>query len=47
MAYELPPYFCDTCGCYGNEEDGINGAGDDCPDENCDGTIQATRENQP
>lgn len=33
------PYQCDTCGRLGTEDDGITGVGDECPDEDCDGTI--------
>lgn len=33
------PYHCDGCGRVGTRDDGIAGDGDDCPDEDCDGTV--------
>jgi len=33
-------YECDECGRIGTEDDGISGDGDDCPDEECDGTVR-------
>jgi DNA polymerase III alpha subunit (gram-positive type) len=38
------PYICDTCGKWGVPDDGISGVGDDCPDEECPGTIQNNNE---
>lgn len=35
----MASYLCDTCGTVGTEDDGISGHGDDCPDEECGGTI--------
>lgn len=35
------PFACDTCGCVGTEDDGIEGIGDECPDLECSGTIVA------
>lgn len=37
-------YVCNTCGKVGSEDDGISGRGDECPDEECEGTIQWTEE---
>jgi len=34
------PYYCNTCWRVGTEDDGIEGVGSDCPDEDCDGTIR-------
>ena len=34
-------YHCQTCDRIGTTDDGITGVGDDCPDEDCDGTIEA------
>lgn len=36
MNYE---FECDTCGTQGTTDDGISDDGDDCPDENCPGTV--------
>lgn len=33
------PYTCTACGRSGTRDDGISGIGDDCPDEDCPGTI--------
>lgn len=41
MKWRLPPMHCPTCGRYGNEEDGCE-IGEECPDEECDGIIEAT-----
>jgi len=37
-------YICDTCGRVGSEDDGISGPGDDCPDEECGGSIRWTED---
>jgi hypothetical protein len=33
------PFRCPECGRFGTEDDGIEGVGDECPDEDCDGII--------
>lgn len=32
-------FLCDGCGRVGTEEDGIYDDGDECPDEECEGTV--------
>lgn len=37
------PYCCTECGRVGTRDDGIQRIGDDCPDEECTGTIVSNR----
>lgn len=37
-------FECDGCGRVGNRDDGISADGDECPDEECDGTVHIYKE---
>lgn len=37
----MSEFRCPECGREGNTDDGISGPGDDCPDEDCAGLVEA------
>jgi hypothetical protein len=37
-------YLCNGCGRIGNADDGISADGDECPDEECGGTVHRIEE---
>lgn len=43
LDYDDARYVCDTCGTVGTCDDGIEWEGDECPDADCDGTVELYR----